>query len=443
MERKEGKAVARLKPPTPATRYVKLTEELSVIRNKCIEFIQSENTLMESLLGKPRDDIVLEWASDHLAWNEDRGGLTLAEIYLGTICHHSIAQNPNWYNVDLIRYKDVVSVFKQLKKAAVDPLSVDVDKLYKNVCVIMVVTLSQDLDTVIDHVSNELQQVPHPADVKDAEWKLSCESEAGQCVRGFIPMASRFFWYYWCEEFLTRGASDAKENEEDVKRFKQFDDWLNSQFKIQQQQSYRNALAELCYRDAIPMGGHLFSKRGDSTQELPSTTIVRTELPDDQLSALDKQAALPPSELNDAGHMIGKVHMFEYTYDNRLRTSAKTQPFDPYIVWKSDIPANTDKLLHSVMDRATKRPQRPVIIQTQTAWFLQHWECTCEHGSILIHVPSKMSCVLKRHILKMKSVVHALHRWCEIMEKDFDSQLPDGTSIKRCTDECLNTLTIL
>lgn len=432
----------RKRPDAPATKYVQIVRKLNVIRELCLAYIREQKELKAPLIEKSRDEIVQEWANDYIAWNESRGGLTLAEIYLGTMCHHALAIHPEWYDPLTLRYKSVVSVYRQLKNAALDPLSVDAERLFRVVAVIMVIILSDDLDTVIGYVCDDLSTADKPADTKQEDWKIMCETEAGVCVRGFIPMASRFFWYYWCENVITMGAVDRMEEEKGEEQEK-FDKWIDSQFAIQQQTSYAFKLSELMFQDAISMGGHLFSRRGDSSQILPSASIARMDLNDETIKKLDADQMLSPTEINDdtknSAHLIGKLHMFMYTFDNRLRTSAKRMPFDPYIVFKHELPKFMDELLNKKTDKLTRRPKRPTVVQTHTGWLLQYLECTCEHASLLLHVPSVKSCILKTHLIKFtrEDLTKALRLWCVIMKRDFNCLLADGTSIERFLDECL------
>lgn len=433
-EKKNIHAFLKLpKPDAPATKFVRLIDKLQGIREKCIKAIDSETALEAPLFEESRDEMVLSWASEHSDWNEDRGGLTLAEMVFGTLCHQSLAMHPEWLDTPK-KYTDCVRCYAVMKRGEL----VDLEQFYRTVCVLMVVTLSDELDDVLQYVSDELEQSHHDEKIKKADWRSMCETEAGVCVRGIIPMASRYFWYNWCEELMTRGSTLVLEEDDEGK----FDKWIDSRFNIQQQQSYRIKLSELIYRNAIPMGGHLFSKRGDATQDLPSATIARMELNDEQLTKLDADQLVAPSIINtdekNAGHLIGKIHMFMYTFDNILRTSAKAMPFDPFVVWKSDIPKRINDVMTNTLDNLCKRPKRPILIQSQSGWFVQYLECTCEHKSILKHTLNSKSCVLQPHLISFgQRVTSALRFWCVVMKRDFNGLLPDGTSIVRFLNECL------
>jgi hypothetical protein len=271
-----------------------------------------------------------------------------------------------------------------------------------------------------------------PAEVALAARKAAAQS----AVFALLPLASCFFWHLWAETLALRGSDDWKGDDVDSKNLRA---WLDKQFKIPTQQKFRIGLEDLVYRNNAPMGGSVFQQRGTevSSEGLPWALIVQTKLEDKEVNkiALALKETIPNIGLSptNLAKEIAQVHMFCYTFDNRLQTSSKPMPFSPYIIWKSDVPSRISEILDDMLKWG--RPVRPLIIQSHSGhYYVRTLECTCEPMTML-HKQSSTSCVLRRRLWKCTSALAAIDCWLKLMKTQFKNQLIDGTVIDRLTRE--------
>ena len=473
---------------TIASRWVAVLDEFKQIRLACEKHIVDAKVM--DPVWTNTDELVLRWAENHKEWNEDQGGLTIAELHFVTFCYHYVAtRRQDDELMDDMSYATCIKVFNDLRAAGFHPEKFDVGDLLRKTAHLIVHVLSNGLDECVGMAAEELKKTKTLADLRSEDkaqkaqrakepevkyedgkgkfayevatdtilletWSLDCEAKAGKAVYTFIPMASRFFWYYWCEQLMVRDAvmemdisdlGDGKRGDDD-----RVTKWLKTQFKILVLQSYRITLAELAHMNAIPMGGGSFQERGSEADEkdLPASTVAQMELPPDDYKKLNDDLEAAPNEINELPENgaceVGKMHMFMYTFDNRLKTSSnKGVPFDPYIIWKGAIP----RKIKTLMEETTiwGRPQRPIIIQTQTGWFVRFLECTCVHPTtglrikVKDHITSVKSCVIKQRKYGfgpgLRGVTKAIECWLDIMERDFDNELPCATKITKLSKE--------
>lgn len=453
-----AKAVGAAPPVlrSKASDYLDLINAWDALRTRCEDFIR-EHKVMDPIDGwSNRDDIVLKWAENSKPWNEDNG-LTMAELCFVTYCYYHEATTPR--NNDLhsrLCYSSAIRLYVRLVECGFKPTAID--ELFEEVSHMIVHVLSFGLDESANLAAQEMVATRSERDFKSVkaynDWVAECSSKAGFHILSFIPRASRFFWHYWAELLIVRGAealpipmevSDKDEKRPEEKKKDKFFDWINTQFTVKVNQSYIIALNELVYRNAIPIGGHDFHQRAGGIammDTLPSSTIAQMELPDPVKIQLADDLAPLPRAINEnkasLAYEIGKVHMFAYTFDNRIRTSVRAMPFDPYIVWKSQIPGKLKAILKET--RIWGRPQRPIIIQTQLSWYIRFLICTCPGvPNVGKHINSATSCVLKQKIINLgpgvDGAIEAMRKWGQIMAKDFDNKLACGTSIEKFSKE--------
>lgn len=425
----------------PEVKFLPLKEEEQAkeLRVLCeMHICQDPDTALESKVLVNREQLVKRWASQRVQWNEEHGGMTLAETWFVALCYQHMATHPpspdlNLEALDCIRLYDTLKAQCRRKTGIPGvPLTI-----FEQVAYLIVFVLSHSLDeTVVQAADQHFKSLNYEQRTQRTQMAKRTDSDslAGQAVYGFIPMASRVFWCAWAEELVCHDAEEAKYEPGELK---QFEGWLKRQFGYQTQQSFRIALADLFYKDHVPMGGHTFHQRGSAVADIVSaSTLIQMELSEDEAKALqtsmDNSILEMETKANHPAREMVLQHMFSYTFSNRLQKGDQVTSFSPFIVNKWDIPDRLAELTGPLTQWG--RPKRPVIVQSQTNWCVHAVECTC-CPIAADHRDGPKSCVLRRRVYQAQDVMHALFLWTSIVKTQFRDTLACSTSLTKLTSE--------
>lgn len=434
-------------PPTSATAFLDEEKQLTAIRTFCAQHLNitpDERLPADCKELVRRDELVSRWAANRQKWNMEIGGMTLAELWFVTECFQFLARNGVADELTLLLESDCIRMCDALRQQCSTPTD-DRDLLFSEIAFAVVALLSHGMDKAVDLATEQtlaarVKQAAAPPDAdRLATMKIECETTAGRAVLELVPLAARFYWHIWAEDMVTRGAEEFKFSVADELKF---DKWLGMQFKIMTQQQFLIDFSELVYRDAIPTGGHLFSQRGNETaqDQLPSVGVAQIELTEAEqksiITSMGASIADISSDPNNRSRGILEAHMFCYTFDNMLQTSARRMPFAPFLVWKSELPSRFVELTTEKIKWG--RVKRPIIVQTHRGFFVRCAECACSSTSIALeHIDSSRSCVLKMCVWECPTIKQALVCWLTLMRREFKCQLACGTKVDSLVNECL------
>jgi hypothetical protein len=307
----------------------------------------------------------------------------------------------------------------------------------------IVFVLSHGLDDMATAAAEQhyrARTVDMKAELKD-EAAVQAESDgiAGKAVLGFVPLASRVFWCAWADEMVCHGAEEAKI---DPVQFAQFEKWMKRQFSMPTQQAFRITLTDLFYKDYVPTGGHTFHQRGSAAvgDSTPAFGLIQMELTEAEQKTLADalESSIPEMEaqINHPAREIALLHMFAYTFGNRLQKGDKTMSFDAFIVHKWEVADRLKELTGSPTQWG--RPRRPVIVRTQTNTYVHTVECSCCPVTA-DHREGPRSCVLKKKVLQCSNAMQALFLWHWLVRTQFGDALACSTSLAKLSDEVFGT----
>lgn len=418
--------------------------QATALRKRCEMHISEQPgiPLPESKETVLREDLVKRWAARRELWNTEKGGLTLAEIWFIGLCYQQMAMHPPQITlraVDCIRlYEAMQNVCKSRVAGAASTA-----ELFDQVAYFIVYVQSYGIDETINLASAQhFQAQPYGDWVRKKKQKLAkkhaSEALAGKAGYGFVPYAARTFWHSWAEDMAR---TNTEEHKSDALRALEFDKWMAQQFQYQTQQSFRVYLTDLVYKHHVPMGGMTFHERGIGASQLdvvPAFALSQMELPEAEhkllVESMDATVLQMHTLAGHPGREMAISHMFAYTFTNRMQKGDLVTPFDPYLVYKWQIPDRLEQLTGPLTQWG--RPKRPVIVETQTGWFVHHVQCSCpEVKSTVEHRDGPRSCVLKRHVYRCANVTDAQRIWCELMISEFACTMSDSTSIGKLLHE--------
>lgn len=379
-----------------------------------------------------RADVVRRWASQRALWNVEHGGLTLAEIWFVALCYQDVATHPPTETLEPV---DCIALYDQLRAWCRRRTSGIDTALFHRVAYAIVFVLSHGLDETAAQVAEQHFKKEAPASQRtQLVQRQASDSLAGNAILGFVPLASRVFWCAWTDELACLDAEEAKV---DASEFNKFQQWMKRQFGMPTQQAFRIALTDLFYKDRVPTGGHTFYLRGSAAvgDKTPAYALVQMELGESEQKALTDaiESTIPEMEakVDHPAREMALVHMFAYTFANRLQKGDKITLFDPFIVHKWDLP---DRLSDLGPTTQWGRPRRPVIVQTQTGWLLHHVQCTCQ-PVVADHREGPLACVLRRRVVRCPDAMHALFLWLWIVRTQFRDTLACSTSLSKLSSE--------
>lgn len=420
-----------------------LTEEgeATALRKLCEKHItEHPDTALEHKQLVARDALVRRWAKRRAPWNVEQGGMTLAEIWFMALCYQQMAVHPpgemELQAMDGIRLYDHMKELCR-RKAGAPGINTE---LFDQVAYLVVFELSHGLDLKADeaaqqHFDSRAEELKALNKKTRLAKRADSDSIAGNAILGFIPLAARTFWHAWADEMVSHNAEDVTI---DAKEASQFNDWMKQQFAMPTQQAFRLDLTELFYKDHVPMGGHTFHQRGAMAvgESLPGSTLVQMELTQKEQEllseALDDTVPDMEAKADHPARSMAIVHMFRYTFANRMQKGDKPFLFD--LVYKWDIPERLAELQGPMLKWG--RPLRPIVVQTQTGWYVHHVQCTCSPTTVTCdHRDGPTSCVLRRQIFRCANESQALVKWLSLMKHEFRDTLACGTSTKLLSDE--------
>lgn len=432
-------AVELKEPPTTATPYLNEIKELSELRERCRLHL---NTDPEHALEfkHDRDAVLARWCANRDNWNIDNGGMTLAEHWFVTECDYFVATHPVHESQISVPYS-ALELYEQLENATKNPYDINTVELFENVAVMIAFDLSDDLEEAGERAANDIEDLVRATKQADIQRSIIEETadpvalaraKAEKAVYQLVPMASRFFWHWWAEQRVIRGADEYKNDPELVKRVS---DWMDRQFRTVTLQQFRLELTEIAHRDRVPLGGHSFHQRSELavSELLPSVQIVGMEQGDRVINLLadalkPKMADLGTDSKNPI-RQVAQIHMFCYTYTNRMTTSTRKPTFDDFLTWKSDIPAYFARL--TAETTKLNRPLRPIIIQTHSdTWYVHVVACDC-HAKTVLHIPSSSVPPLRHRVWKCGTAAEAIACWSECMKSQFDMTTIDGLKVEK------------
>lgn len=418
---------------------LKEEKQATELRALCEHHIcENPGVPLESKMLVGREDIAKRWAAQRAHWNVEQGGLTLAEIWFITMCYQQMATHPP--EGLALEPVDCITLYEHLRtwcRRRAGAPGIDT-RTFNQVAYAVVFVLSHGLDEMAMQAAEQHYKAQNTEGAsKQVKAAKQAESDglAGKAILGFIPLASRVFWYAWVDEMVCHNAEEAKF---DPVEFTQFDTWMKRQFGMPTQQAFRIALTELFYKDCVPAGGHTFHQRGSAAvgDDTPAYGLVQMELAEDEQKVLAEALESTISEMEaKASHPareMALLHMFAYTFGNRLQKGDKIMSFDPFIVHKWEIPDRLADIIGPLTQWG--RPRRPVIVRTQTSTYVHHVECTCCPVTA-DHREGPRSCVLRKRVFQCPDAMHALFLFHTLVRVQFRDTLACSTSLSKLSNE--------